>query len=363
MRNIKIFSFCLLIISCNHQSNQSDIQAEPNNTGTEIEAIHVFEPTKTSEGKIDGVAGGCGFNKTPSHNLITLNQPGPRELNQIKSILKFSGLSSNFKVFSANIENAIATIINNERYILYDPGLLAYTDQQSGNYWSSMSILAHEIGHHLSGHTIANKGSNPSDELEADSFSGFVLYKLGASLSQAKAAIETLGSETESLTHPAKQRRLEAIEKGWIDANETRYNSAIPPPPPNIDNFSGGMSEFNTENLLDEDSYFSLKSKNGHGSWVSDMYEGIITEADEKVFTYEIYITKVVGNDESGLKVNDKISIHLYDPWDAKQTVGRAGYSWLYRILVPGRRIRFAYGAEGTAPSRYFAYVKYLPAI
>ncbi len=351
-----------MIIACNNKSNQSDNQAEHNNMGTVITTIQIFEPTETSYGKINGIAGGCGFNKTSEQNSITLYQPRPRELSQIKSILKFSGLSSNFKIYSANIENAVATIINNERYILYDPRLLAYTDQQSGNYWASMSILAHEIGHHLSGHTITNKGSNPSDELEADKFSGFVLYKLGASLSQAKAAMETLGSETESLTHPAKQRRLEAIEKGWNDANETRYNSAIPPPPPNIDDFSGGISEFNTENLLNEDSYLALKSKNGNGSWVSDKYEGIITEADESSTTYEIYITKVIGNDESGLKVNDKISINLYDPWDAKQTVGRAGYSWLYSILVPGRRIIFAYGEEGTAPSRYFAYVKYLHA-
>lgn len=362
MRTLQIFSFCLLTISCNNKSNESDNQAEHSNLGPEISTIQVFEPTDINEGKIDGVVGGCGFNKTSEQNSITLHQPRPRELSQIKSILKFSGLSSNFKIFSANIENAVATVINNERYILYDPRLLAYTDQQSGNYWSSMSILAHEIGHHLSGHTITNKGSNPSDELEADKFSGFVLYKLGASLSHAKAAMETLGSETESLTHPAKQRRLEAIEKGWNDANETRYNSAIPPPPPNIDDFSGGMSEFNTENLLNEDSYLAFKSKNGNGSWVSDKYEGIITEADERSTTYEIYITKVIGNDENGLKVNDKISINLYDPWDAKQTVGRAGHSWLYSILVPGRRIRFAYGEEGTAPSRYFAYVKYLPA-
>ncbi|RYC71660.1 M48 family metalloprotease [Spirosoma sordidisoli] len=362
MKTTKLFLFSLLLVSCNNQPSKTNNETTQNQMHTEHTIIQVTEPTESINGKIDGFSGGCGYNKTPEQNSITLYQPRPRELSQINSILKFSGLASNFKIFSANIENAIATIVNNERYILYDPRLLAYTDQQSGDYWSSMSILAHEIGHHLAGHTISKKGSNPSDELEADKFSGFVLYKLGATLAQAKAAMETLGSETESLTHPAKQRRLAAIEKGWNEANETRYNSAIPPPPPDIDDFTGGMSEFNTENLLDEESYSALKSRNGNGSWVSDKCEGIITEVDEKNTTYEIYITKNGGSDESGLRVHDKVWVSLYDPWEAKQAVGRAGLSWLHAILVPGRRIRFAYGEEGTAPSRYFAYIKYLPA-
>src|SRR6185312_7269275 len=133
--------------------------------------------------------------------------------------------------YSTPIDNAVATIINNKRYILYDPRLLSYSDRQSGNYWSSMSILAHEIGHHLLGHTISNKGSNPLDELEADKFSGFVLYKLGASLEQATAAMRSLGSDNDSYSHPSKFKRIQSITKGWNEASEQRYESAIPPPP------------------------------------------------------------------------------------------------------------------------------------
>lgn len=69
-----------------------------------------------------------------------------------------------------------------------------------------MSILAHEIGHHLLGHTISIGSSNPQDELEADKFSGFVLYKMGASLNDAVQAIQLLGSDTDSKTHPSKQK-------------------------------------------------------------------------------------------------------------------------------------------------------------
>ena len=352
----------LLLYSCNDSSAPI---IKKTTKKEESVKLKINAPTDSENGNITGQFGGCGYNTTPANNSISLYYARRREINQINAILKYSGLSSNFKIFGANIDNAIATIIDNQRYILYDPKLLSYTDKRSGNYWSSMSILAHEIGHHLSGHTIAKKGSNPSDELEADKFSGFVLYKLGATLPQALSAMKTLGSEFETSTHPAKARRLQAITKGWKEANETRYNSAIPPPPSDISNIGGAMLEFKTQNLLYETSYSELRSRNGFGSWVSDKWEGIITEADMDSRTYEIYITKVARTDiqdYEGPKKGDKVWISIYDPVDAKQFIGRAGLSWLYEIMIPGRRIQYAFGEEGTAPSRYFAYIKYLPA-
>ena len=38
-----------------------------------------------------------------------------------------------------------------------------------------MTLLAHEVGHHLNGHTIHRGGSTPELELEADEFAGFIL--------------------------------------------------------------------------------------------------------------------------------------------------------------------------------------------
>lgn len=161
----------IAFISCNTQNRENAAINEKDEQQVLTE-ISIKEPTETSEGKIQGDFGGCGYNYTPNKEAVTLYKPRLREINQINSILKFSGLSSNFKIYSANIDNAVAIIVNGKRYILYDPNLLAHTDQNSGSYWSSMSILAHEIGHHLAGHTITNKGSNPPDELEADKYSG-----------------------------------------------------------------------------------------------------------------------------------------------------------------------------------------------
>jgi hypothetical protein len=54
--------------------------------------------------------------------------------------------------------------------------------------------------------------------LEADEFSGFVLRKMGASLSETQAAIKVLADDYDSRTHPGRNSRLAAINKGWRNA-------------------------------------------------------------------------------------------------------------------------------------------------
>ncbi|MDQ3535579.1 MAG: membrane-binding protein, partial [Bacteroidota bacterium] len=85
--------------------------------------------------------------------------------------------------------------------------------------WAAISILAHEIGHHLNGHTMMTKGGNPALELEADEFSGFVLRKMGASLVEAQKAMKLISDVIGSATHPKRSLRLTAIAKGYNSAN------------------------------------------------------------------------------------------------------------------------------------------------
>ncbi|MBK8068385.1 MAG: hypothetical protein IPK27_12370 [Rhodanobacteraceae bacterium] len=88
----------------------------------------------------------------------------------------------------------------------------------ANNDWAPISIMAHEIGHHLSGHTIMPGGSQPPTELEADKFSGFVLYKMGAMLADAQKAMNTLVPEQDGKTHPGRSKRVQAIQEGWTQA-------------------------------------------------------------------------------------------------------------------------------------------------
>lgn len=162
-------------------------------------------------------------------NNFSSNTAAEEALNKILSVI---GAAKNFALYQcSDIENCAAITYNGDRYILYDGDFMDVIKNTS-NSWSNLSILAHEIGHHINGHTIDIKvyssGSRdaPSlekkrkQELEADEYSGFVMYKLGASLEEAKAAINLIsfdGDDTFS-THPNKSKRIRAIEKGFNSA-------------------------------------------------------------------------------------------------------------------------------------------------
>lgn len=137
----------------------------------------------------------------------------------VDRILKPIGLMRNFKVVEcSNTNNCFATVLKGQRFIVYDAAFMEQIEEETETNWSAISIMAHEIGHHLQGHTIDGRGGQPIKEIEADKFSGFVLHQLGASLAEATVAVITLGDEHATSTHPAKLARVDAIRKGWLEA-------------------------------------------------------------------------------------------------------------------------------------------------
>ncbi len=141
----------------------------------------------------------------------------------VDRILRPIGLLRNFKVVEcSNTENCFATVVKGQRFIVYDGAFMQKIEEETETDWSAISIMAHEIGHHLQGHTIDGQGDRPQKELEADKFSGFVLHQLGASLQESLVAVQMLGNTYPTPTHPAKPIRIESIRKGWLEA-ETMY--------------------------------------------------------------------------------------------------------------------------------------------
>lgn len=117
----------------------------------------------------------------------------------IYSITDIVGLEPNFIVKAANVPNAVATIQGDQRLILYSQNFISSISTATGTDWAGISILAHEVGHHLNGHTITAEGSRPKIELEADKFSGFACAKMGASLKEAQIAMEKVAAGQGSL--------------------------------------------------------------------------------------------------------------------------------------------------------------------
>ena len=122
---------------------------------------------------------GCGF-KVPPRSLLKNNFASVYEAKAIlNNMLDSIKWKQNFSVREENgIRNAYATIIRNARWIIYDNDFLEDIDAYSATKWASISVLAHEMGHHYYNHVISGQGSTPPKEIEADAFSGYVMQKL-----------------------------------------------------------------------------------------------------------------------------------------------------------------------------------------
>lgn len=228
-------------------------------------------------------------------------------LNALKKITEAAGLELNFNIMAANVPNAAAVIFNNERYILYNQTFM-YNINQRINYWASLSILAHEVGHHLNGHSLKSGGSRPDLEIQADKFSGFILAKLGASLQEAQSAINAVVmSEIGSATHPGKSARLAAIANGWYQNTSERknvVNNNLVPRPSKL--FGGTVDDvdiqqvFLTKNTVGK---ISLLAEKGY-KFRDDEFKIINLTDDLYLFWFPEYLSYGYLTDFSSLNMN-----------------------------------------------------------
>jgi hypothetical protein len=163
------------------------------------------------------------FGETLPETLTTFSADQEAE-DIIKAIIRASGLIPNFVVRAGGVLNAAAVIRKEKRFIIYNQNFVRNLTQKTGSRWATISVMAHEIGHHLNGHTLLPGGSRQRLELEADYYSGFILQRMGAAVSDARQAIELLGLPTATATHPARHDRLAAITNGWIASCNTDPN-------------------------------------------------------------------------------------------------------------------------------------------
>jgi len=151
----------------------------------------------------------------------------------IDNILNPIGLTrKNFIVKSCNnIENAIAIIYKNNRYIMMDEHF--FSSISKDNTIAYYLILSHEIAHHLHGHTSDfenhSNSINQQQELECDYFAGFVLSNLGFSLDKSISEANRLLFDPNyniNSSHPPLSKRIESIKKGYNDS-QNKINITI----------------------------------------------------------------------------------------------------------------------------------------
>jgi hypothetical protein len=147
----------------------------------------------------------------------------PEAQKTITDICKKIGVSPNsFTIEAADVKNAEALIINEKRYIHYNPLYINRIKKESQTYWSMIFVLAHEIGHHVNGHLLKNDDSEQRriEELASDKFAGCALSHLGASAEDLEKATSIL-SEDGDASHPPRDTRMTFALRGWEDCRNT----------------------------------------------------------------------------------------------------------------------------------------------
>lgn len=275
---------------------------------------------------------------------VNISPPTQKEVDEVKSILEYVGLPANFKLIRGNVDNALATMYEGERLIIYNKDLFSSLDADTTFFWSSMFVIAHEIGHHLA-YNISDTSNSLNSELDADIFAASVLFKMGADSIQTLAAVKSssISNMEDTQTHPAKSKRIQTVSNSWLRASELRYTSAAPPDPG-----PWGKGGYSHDVLFRYsagafDTYESLK-KNGN---TSEGIEGIIQdvyswdrdplEMTSSETMIRVIVTKPGKNADTYIFGDemDRLEIRV-------NHVGTLNQLKVFKdYLIPGRRMKF----------------------
>lgn len=142
----------------------------------------------------------------------------------VSNILSYAGLAPNFKVLEVDDDNAYAMIREGERILGFGDRYLKAISSKAGTDWGRLGVMAHEVGHHVQGHTVRaaeEPERSHQRELEADEYAGFICGMMGSSREDASGHT-ALMSEEGSDSHPPRSERIAATERGWLRAQHIR---------------------------------------------------------------------------------------------------------------------------------------------
>lgn len=160
----------------------------------------------------------------------------------VSEMLSRFGARNRYIIISCpQVDNCQATLYKGRPYILFNPEFLQSVKRlnfSSSNLpslkerdWAALTILAHELGHHINNHLInpLPDATARDMELEADETAGFIIYMMGGEVKDMLPAF-LRSPEQGSYTHPPRRSRIEALEKGFRDA-AARFPRARPSDP------------------------------------------------------------------------------------------------------------------------------------
>lgn len=167
-----------------------------------------------------------------SLDQLTLLPPGPAAKKALEKIIAtFEGRPvPEIGISAADIPSAAAVICDDEpvRRVLYSESYFALLEEGGLSSWARLSILAHEVGHHLENHPLLWQYKDfQALELAADEFTGAAICQLGGSVKDAHLGIDYLEGRSDP-RYPKPGTRREVITQAYLQAK----NAGICPPPP-----------------------------------------------------------------------------------------------------------------------------------
>ncbi len=179
--------------------------------------------TDDSEISLNEIGNMCSYAEVEQNGNVYILSENTKVNQLINQITHFIGAPPNFEVRAATVGNALAIIPDKGKYkdmrmILYNPKFFLDVEENTRTDWATISVLCHEIGHHMLWHTVS-KANTYRTELDADKYSGWLMRNLGASKEQSIRVMYKMGSDSDGNTHPNKDARMAAILAGWEEAD------------------------------------------------------------------------------------------------------------------------------------------------
>ena len=137
-------------------------------------------------------------------------------------ICRAVSLTQNFAVYVGDVPAAEARLIGNQRQIIYNDRWLRQAELSQQQGVPVLVVLAHEIGHHLNGHTLDVVPSDVQgaprfrmrEELEADVFAGGIIARLRYPYEAGLPAFNG-AAPAATVDHPSRAERLSYFIGGW----------------------------------------------------------------------------------------------------------------------------------------------------